>query len=234
MKFSNYWIVAALGFTLGGFATTAHAQAAPAQKAPPQDSGDDDEPVGPWLGRIRGYDFVPANHSGRFTYLGLNFPKNALQVSQKYGFEGDITHFFKKNYALELSVSNTLQSSESLQYGGPLGYITQMPVSLIAQYHYQVPKLPVNAYVGLGLGYSRISKVTLNAGGSNPLDMKRDMLGPAYQIGVDISLAQGFLLNIDFRHMQLASNLRDVNTNSLLTDANMAPNFFSIGIGYRF
>lgn len=234
MKFSTFWIAAAFGLAFTGTAPSAHAQTTPTLKTPPEDAGEEQDVIGPWMGRIRGYDFVPANHSGRFSYLGLQFPKDALQVSQKFGFEGDLTHFFKKNFALELSVSAPIQSNVKLQYGGPLGTINQMPISLIAQYHYQIPKMPANAYVGLGLGYSRITRVRLNAGGSNPLDMKRDMLGAAYQIGADIAIAQGFSINIDFRHMQLASNLKDVNSNKLLTDANMMPNFFSIGIGHRF
>ena len=234
MKLTTLWMAAACGLAFAGITQIAHGQTTSTLKTPPVDSAEDQESPGPWLGRIRGYDFVPADHSGRFSYLGLHFPKNALQVSQKFGAEADLTHFFKKNFALELSVSAPLQGSEKLLFGGPLGHITQIPVSLIAQYHYQIPKVPVNAYVGVGLGYSRILRVSLNAGGSNPLDMKRDMLGGAYQIGADIAIAQGFFLNLDFRHMQLASNLKDLNTKSLLTDANMAPNFFSIGLGYRF
>ena len=236
MKFSTFWMAAACGLVFAGIAPSAHAQGQTTSplKTPPEDTDDTAQGPGPWMARIRGYDFLPANHSGRFSYLGLQFPKDALQVSQKFGFEGDLTRFFKKNFALELSVSAPIQSSVNLQYGGPLGTITQMPMSFIAQYHYQIPKAPINAYVGLGLGYSRITQVRLNAGGSNPLEMKRDMLGPAYQIGADIAIAQGFYINVDFRHIQLASNLKDVNSNSLLTDANMAPNFFSIGIGHRF
>ena len=52
--------------------------------------------------------------------------------------------------------------------------------------------------------------------------------------GADIAIAQGFYLNVDFRHMQLATNLKDVNTKSFIVDANMTPNLYSVGIGYRF
>ncbi|HLK15307.1 MAG TPA: OmpW family outer membrane protein, partial [Fimbriimonadaceae bacterium] len=188
---------------------------------------------GPWMGRIRGSYFVPANHSYPFSYLGGGFGPNDLHVEQKLGLEGDLSYLFKRGFAVELSVGAPLQTKVNLLFGAPLGTITQMPTSLTAQYHYQVPRMPVNAYVGVGVAESFVTKTSLSALG-NSISVTHRMTGTCYQIGADIAIAQGFYLNLDFRHMQLATNLKDVNTNSFIVDANMAPNFYSIGLGYRF
>ena len=234
----KFWTlgIAICGLALVGTSTQARAQrpAAQKQQAGPQPDVDVAEGPGPWMARIRGYDFGPAGHSNPFNYLGISFQANDVLVGQKIGYEGDVSYFFKKWLALELSVSGPMENEVTLYGGGPIGSFTQEPVSLILQYHYQVPKMPVNAYVGVGVDYSHVTSINFNAGGGNPISVNRNMTGFAYQIGFDIAVAQGFYVNFDFRHMQLATNLTDINTGKLMTDANMTPNFYSIGLGYRF
>lgn len=237
MKFWTPMIAVAAGFTMFAVAPIAHADAPdgkPQAQAAPTSPGDDEKPsLGRWMVRGRGYDFVPANHSAPFKYLGINFEPHAVTVSQKFGFEADISYYLKSFLAAELSVSAPVQSSVKLIGGGPIGSVSQSPVTLTLQYHYQVPKQPINLYVGAGFDYSLVASEHL-AAGSNVLAMTRSTTGVCYQLGFDVAVAQGFYLNFDFRHLQLAKNLRDTGSGTILTDANMTPNLFAIGIGYRF
>jgi outer membrane protein W len=172
------------------------------------------------------------NHSAPFQFQGGSFYGYALHLSQKVAFEGDISYFFTKNFALELSANAPTQQNLSLATVGKLGTIDLMLPMLIAQYHFVTPKSQISPYVGLGMSWNHIQSQDFSATG-NLTTVTRDTSGFVIQVGLDFPVSHGVYVNLDYRHVQIIPNLKD-GTGNILTDVNITPNIFSIGFGYRF
>jgi outer membrane protein len=198
-----------------------------------QSSADAGKVEHPWLVRLRVLNMQPANKSDAFSALGSNFAKNAVHLSDKTFPEVDVSYFFTKNLAAELVLTYPQKHDVTLEGVGKLGTITHLPPVLSLQYHFTLPKeSPIEPYVGLGVNYTRITAARLSVAG-NDLDVKRDSFGLAYQVGVDYKVGKRTVINLDYKKVNIATDVKVKATGTKLTRAKVDPDLFSIGFGYR-
>jgi len=85
--------------------------------------------------------------------------------------------------------------------------------------------------VGAGLNYTNISSVDLLGGAAN---LKRSSFGLAAQIGADVPLGNGWLLNLDVKKVQIKTDVlvgaSEANAGTFKID----PWLIGVGVGKRF
>ncbi|MDR3692956.1 MAG: OmpW family outer membrane protein [Fimbriimonas sp.] len=185
----------------------------------------------PWLVRLRALYMVPANNSGAFTAQATDFSANAVNLTNKTFPEVDVTYFFTKNWAAELVLTYPQQHEVSLTGVGKIGTLTHLPPTLSAQYHWDIGKCPVKPYVGVGVNFTMINPTSLSAAGT-PLSVTDNSLGLSYGAGLDYKIKENWYLNLDFKHVYIHANVKAGG--AILTNVDVNPNLFSVGIGYRF
>ena len=192
-----------------GLAALALVMAAPAAMA--QDTGD-------WLVRARALRLDSANKDS--SGLGLT-------IDNKTFPEVDISYFLTKNFALELILTYP-QKQKVFSNGNEIGSFKHLPPTLTAQYHFT--GLPgFRPYVGAGVNYTNISDVHILGGA---VGLKHNSYGLAAQLGADIPVGGGWLINVDVKKVQIKTNvyLNSVDQGEFKVD----PVLFSIGFGKRF
>lgn len=201
-------------------AVAAAAAALPAAQAQTQsqDSGN-------WIVRARAVHLDSANKDG--TGLGLSINNKTLP-------EVDITYFFTPNLAAELIL--TYPQKQKVYVGSTrIGEFKHLPPTLTLQYHF-TGLSGFRPYVGAGVNYTNISDVHLQTGatalGVQSINLKRNSWGLAAQIGVDVPLGNGWLLNVDVKKVQIDTKVL-VNESSV-GKFKVDPLLVGIGIGKRF
>jgi outer membrane protein len=83
--------------------------------------------------------------------------------------------------------------------------------------------------VGAGVNYTNISDVKIADGA---VGLKHNSYGLAAQVGADIPLGGGWLLNVDVKKVQIGTNvyLAGADKGKFKVD----PTLLSVGVGYRF
>ncbi len=190
-----------------------------------------DKPLHPWMVRVRALDLVPANNSGAFNFGGTAIPADAVHLSTKAFPEVDFSYAFSKNLSAELVLTYPQQHDVSIAGVGHIGTLTHLPPTLIGQYHYPIANTPYDPYVGLGLNFTMVTSSSLNAAGT-PLDVTKTSLGLAYELGIDYKLNERWVVNLDFKHVNIHTNVKAAG--AIVTNVDVNPNLYSIGIGYRF
>jgi outer membrane protein len=192
-----------------GLAAVALAMAMPAAMA--QDTGN-------WLVRARALRLDSADKDS--TGLGLT-------INNKTFPEVDISYFLSPNFALELILTYP-QKQKVYSNGAEIGSFKHLPPTLTAQYH--VTGLPgFRPYVGAGVNYTNISDVHILNGA---VGLKHNSYGLAAQLGADIPVGGGWLINVDVKKVQIKTNvyLNGADRGEFKVD----PVLFSIGFGKRF
>lgn len=155
-----------------------------------------------------------------------------LSVNNKTYGSIDAAWFLGPNVAGELSVS-TPQRHTLHAGGSPIGSLRQMPVTLSLQYHYT--GLPGwRPYAGLGIHLVRFSSVSFDAPVVTALgpDIERSSTGLATQLGADVVLGNGWLLNLDARKVQMRTEVSSFGAR--VGTFRIDPLLLSVGLGYRF
>lgn len=174
----------------------------------------------PWLVRARAVNLTMANQ---------NETPLDLSVNNKVIPEVDISYFFNPNVAAEL-ILTVPQRQQVLLSGSEIGSFNHLPPTLMLQYH--VTGLQgYKPYVGVGYNYTKISKVNV-ADGAYTLD--GHSTGLAYQIGVDIPLDKKWSINIDYKKVNLQTDVYDASTGASQGRLKLNPGLLGIGVGYRF
>jgi outer membrane protein len=181
-----------------------------------QDTGD-------WLVRVRALHLDSANKDS----TGLN-----LSVNNKTFPEIDISYFFTPNLAAELVLTypqkHTLSSN-----GNKIGTVKHLPPTLSLQYH--VTGLGGwRPYVGAGLNYTRFSSVNFDPAVVTALapTIKRNSFGASLQVGADVQVGGGWLLNLDVKKVQIATDVRSFGAKA--GEFKIDPVLVSVGVGKRF
>lgn len=188
---------------------------------------------GPWLVRLRMLSMSNANETTPFTAAGINFPANAIHVSDKVFPEVDFSYFVTRHWAVELVLTYPQDHAVSVAGVGHIGTIRHLPPILSVQYHYPIPRSRFTPYVGAGVNFTWVTSVNLNAA-NIPLDATRTSVGFAVQAGVDYDLGKHFSLNLDYKHMNLNPDIKVKATGAKLANAGVNPDLLSLGLGYRF
>ncbi|MBQ0936596.1 OmpW/AlkL family protein [Ideonella paludis] len=197
--------------TLIALATVA-TLAAP-QLAAAQDSGD-------WLVRARAVHLQSANKDS--TGLGLT-------INDKWLPEVDISYFVTPNVAVEL-ILTVPQKQTVYSNGASIGSFKHLPPTVTAQYHFTGTS-GFRPYVGAGVNYTNVSDVRLLDGGAN---LKRNSFGLALQVGVDVPVGGGWVLNLDAKKVQIKTDVLVGATETNAGTFKVDPLLLSVGFGKRF
>lgn len=215
--------------------------AAFAQFASAQDTGS-------WIVRARAVDLMSDNGNAgalKSTLTAVTtLPNPSASINDKWLPEVDITYFFTPNIAAELILTVPQSQTVYANFTGgkaAIGTFKHLPPVLTAQYHFtNVPMF--RPYVGLGVNYTRISdvNVTVPAAVTSsepqaaiPLDLSRNSFGLAAQLGADVPLGGGWLLNLDIKKVQIGADVK-VKGGPKIGEFNVDPLLVSIGVGKRF
>jgi outer membrane protein len=168
-----------------------------------------------------------------------------VQAEDKVFPEVDITYFFTKSIAAELILTYPQKHDVTLG-GSKIGDVKHLPPTLTLQYHF-LPDATIRPYAGIGVNYTRFTHVDLDAGrapqlggtGGIPLDMERDSVGLAGQIGVDFRVTPNWFINLDAKYVDIDAEVKVKNNSPVLpgakvTDMQLDPWLYSIGVGFRF
>lgn len=199
--------------TFFGLAALSLALAAPMAMA--QDSGD-------WVLRARALNLQSANKDT----TGLN-----LSVNDKTFPEVDIAYFLTPNLAVELVL--TYPQKHDIRSGGTkIGTLKHLPPTLLAQWHF--PMGGFRPYVGAGLNLTLFSDVKFDPAIQAALSpsIKNRSTGAAVQLGVDVPMGGGWLLNLDVKKVQIKTDVFSFGAKA--GTFKVDPTLLSVGFGKRF
>ena len=181
-----------------------------------QDTGD-------WIVRARATSLTSENDDS----TGLD-----LSINDKVIPEVDISYFFSPNFALELIL--TYPQKHDVKSGGvKIGSFKHLPPTLTAQYHF-TNFGGWRPYVGLGVNYTHISDVSWDPAVEAALQpsLKKDSFGLAAQVGADVPIGGGWLINVDVKKVQIGTEVSSFGVKA--GDFKVNPWLASIGVGKRF
>jgi outer membrane protein len=148
-----------------------------------------------------------------------------LSVNDKTIPEVDVNYFFSPNIAAELVL--TVPQKHTLSAGSTeIGSLRHLPPTLTVQYHFDAGSF--KPYVGAGVNYTRFSSVNLPDG----VDIKRNSVGLALQVGVDIPVAKDVYLNVDVKKVQIGTKVSVSGTE--IGKFKVDPLLVGVGLGWRF
>ncbi len=154
------------------------------------------------------------------------FGGNVVTINSKVIPEVDFAYYVTPNIAAEL-VLTVPQKQDVLLNGGKIGTLKHLPPTLTAQYHF-TSMGAFKPYLGAGVNYTIFSSVDLPAG----LSIEKSSLGFAYQLGADFALSKTWSINVDYKKVQIRTDLSSAGTN--LGTIKVDPTLFGIGVGYKF
>ena len=172
---------------------------------------------GPWMVRVRAVNLASANTDS--TGLGLTVSDLVLP-------EVDFSYFFSPNLAVEL-ILTVPQEHDVKSNGTKLGTLSQLPPTLLAQYHF--PMNGYKPYLGAGINYTKFTTSDIGGGTVTP---DSSSWGAALQVGVDVPLSGNMYLNFDVKKVFIKTNI-NAGGNSLGT-LRVDPVLFGVGLGWRF
>lgn len=209
--------------------------------------------AGDWVVRLRATNVNPSESSklgettdkaygsGTAATLYGNASAN-LEVDSNTIPELDISYYFTKNIAAELILALGTKHDVNVSSAGAvnpkLGEVNLLPPTLTAQWHF-LPDQTFDPYVGAGISYIRAmdNGLTANAGGVGyPIRIDRNNWGYALQAGIDINLADKWLVNFDVKKIYFDT---DVELNlgggyKKIDSLDIDPLVVSVGIGKKF
>lgn len=181
-----------------------------------QDSGD-------WIVRARAVSLSSENNDD----TGLD-----LSINDRVIPEVDISYFLNPNFALELILTYP-QKHDVKSAGAKIGSFKHLPPTLTAQYHF-TGLSGWRPYVGLGVNYTHLSDVNWDPAVEAALQpsLKKDSFGLAAQLGADVPVGGGWLLNVDVKKVQIGTEVSSFGAK--VGDFKVDPWLVSVGFGKRF
>ena len=150
-----------------------------------------------------------------------------LTINNKTIPEVDISYFFTPNLAAELILTYP-QKHKVYSKGAQIGTFKHLPPTLTLQYHLTGIG-GFRPYVGLGVNYTNITAVHILDGA---VGLKHNSYGLAAQVGADIPLGGGWLLNLDAKKVQIGTHVYLAGADKGTFKVN--PLLLSAGVGFRF
>ena len=160
-------------------------------------------------------------------------------------------YMINDNIGVELLAATPFDHDIDVPSVGTIGSTKHLPPTLSAQYYFP-NESKFTPYVGLGLNYTLFFSEKLTSGGASTIttllvggpfggavaqDIKLDAsFGLAYQIGVDYDIDENWLVNLDFRKMDIDTDVKlvtDVATVDI-GEVNIDPTVISLNVGYKF
>ncbi len=150
-----------------------------------------------------------------------------LDVSDEQGLYYGLGYLLTDRLGLELSGQEKVEHDLSLEKLGDIGSLDRMPVNLMVNY-YPMGGLGsrVQPYLGAGLNYTYFSGEELEG-----LDV-RHSYGAVGQVGVDLAVMQGLMLNGFVSYADISADVR-LGGNKI-GEAKVDPMTVGGGVTYRF
>ncbi len=194
---------------------------------------------GKFVARVRAIRIQPADKSDAFSALGINFAKDAVDVSNKTAPDIDFEYYFGGPLSAELLL--TVPQKHDVKLGLPtggalnLGSFKHLPPTLTLKYNFN-PEGTFRPYVGVGLNFTMIMDVKLAVPVAPPvvLDLDRTSFGLAGQAGFDVKVADQWFLSADVKYVKIGADVKVKANGATLTTAKVDPFIFGVGVGYRF
>lgn len=171
----------------------------------------------PWMVRARAVHLDMANKDS--TGLGLSVDNKTIP-------EVDVGYFFTPNIATELILTVPQKQTVSIN-GSSIGTFKHLPPTLLLQYHFTGLN-GYKPYVGAGINYTDISKVSLPTG----VTLDSHSWGGALQVGVDIPLDKHWSINFDVKKVYIKTDVYSTGTS--IGTLKLDPMLVGAGVGYRF
>jgi outer membrane protein len=111
--------------------------------------------------------------------------------------------------------------------GTKIGTITELPPTLLVQYHF--PMNGYKPYVGAGINYTKFTSSDIASGAVTP---DGSSWGGALQVGVDVPLSGNMYFNFDVKKVLIKTNI-NAGGNSAGT-LKVDPLLVGVGLGWRF
>lgn len=179
--------------------------------------------------------------------VGGTIANTAVQVDRGTSLTFGGTYMFTANWGFDilaaLPFSHDINvSSSDLAADLPLGETKHLPPTFSVQYHFS-PDTAFQPYVGVGLNYTTFfdEEVTAEAVSIGVTDISLDdSFGLALQLGADVELNDNWLLNVDFRYIDIETDATVTVTDGVLSASadigtvEIDPLVFAIGFAYRF
>ena len=175
----------------------------------------------PWMVRARAVNLIMENKDE------VAGGALALSVNNKVIPEVDVSYFFTNNIAAEL-ILTVPQRQQVLSNGTEIGSFNHLPPTLLLQYHF-TDFTGFKPYVGFGYNYTKFTSENILGGAAS---MSSSSTGSAYQLGVDIPLDKQWSLNIDYKKVNLKTDVYTGGANAGTLKVN--PGLVGVGVGYRF
>jgi outer membrane protein len=185
--------------------------------------------AGDFMIRLRGIGVIPENLSSSVSLIG-----GKVDVTATPAPEIDFSYFITDHIAAELIAASTrhdVSASGTALGHVDVGSVWVLPPTLTLQYHF-LPQGFINPYVGAGVtaAFFYDSKP---AGGAVTKFGLSNTVGPALQIGLDISLGGRWYANIDAKQIFLNTEAR-LDGGVIRAKTSLSPTVVGAGIGYRF
>lgn len=184
---------------------------------------------GNWMVRVRALSLEPSNKFDS-RQPGV-VPNNAVDVSDKWIPEVDISYFFTKNIAAELVLTVPQKHNVSVDDAGKIGSFKHLPPSLLLQYHFN-PEGEFRPYVGAGINYTLLGSEKMSVLGGD-VKLENSSFGAVVQLGFDYKISKNVFFNVDVKKIQLRTDVTHSVAGNLGT-AKVDPLLWGVGIGYRF
>lgn len=214
--------------------------------------------AGDWVVRLRATNVNPSESSklGETTDKAYGGTPSAaalygsssanLEVDSNTIPELDISYYFTKNIAAELILALGTKHDVSVSGSGgavnhKLGEVNLLPPTLTAQWHF-LPDQTFDPYVGAGVSYVRAmdNGLTADATGAGlgryPIRIDRNNWGYALQAGLDINLADKWLVNFDVKKIYFDTDVKLNLDGSYkkIDNLDVDPWVVSVGFGKKF
>jgi outer membrane protein len=178
-------------------------------------------------GRVLQLD--PANES-----YGPSLDGDVVSVSSRLIWELDASYFITNNLAVE--VIATTPPKHTVYLGGTrIGTLRHLPPTVTLQYHIAPTNASVRPYIGLGVNYTHLSAVNLDAGPVlGALKAESNSWGTAIQLGADFPINDKLSINVDFKKIDINTKVSVKASGAYLGTVKVNPVLFGAGVGYKF
>lgn len=202
--------------------------------------------AGDWVVRGRIAHISPDEDSGPFT--GALAPSNFggadtghLTVDSNTIPELDFSYYVTNHLALELvlavgSKHDVKLEGSAIGIDQNLGRVNVLPPTLTLQWHFR-PDQTFDPYIGAGLNYTRFMDKNLRHTVGGGIEVQRDSFGPALQVGFDVNLRDGWLINADIKKLWIDTDVRfkgDGLPAGKIDHLDIDPWVFGVGFGKKF
>ncbi|MEE3661535.1 outer membrane protein OmpW [Brenneria sp. g21c3] len=142
------------------------------------------------------------------------------------------------NIGVELLAATPFTHKVGLNGTGELAEVSHLPPALMAQYYFGDQNDKLRPYLGVGVNYTLFFDEKFNSRGESlgltDLSLKNSW-GVAAQAGVDINLADNWLLNASLWWMDIDTDVKfNAGGQQQSISTRLDPWVFMFGFGYRF